>query len=302
MNSLEILEVFNFLPFRRANGIRTKPHLTLRFKDVDFHIDSSKGSGFNLITHAHSDHYGSSNMANPNAVASVETARILKATTSKKFSGITFKIGDTLNLGGIKIRTYPTEHMHGSTAFLIESETRVLVTGDVKDYRKLPKCDVLVTEATYGSPEHVFEDEIHKLVNEAKGSTFGVYPIGKAQRVASILLENGYAVKAEEKIERICRAIGIDVEEDGDVCLVSPRTLWSVRGKKYILTAQKFYRLPRIVISDHVDYEGLIGMIEHCDAEHVIFYHGKPSPDLLRDVKEMGKSVTLLNQLDRLSI
>lgn len=40
-------------------------------------------------------------------------------------------------------------------------------TGDVKDYSQLPQCNVLVTEATYGSPKDNFREELEKLVDEA---------------------------------------------------------------------------------------------------------------------------------------
>jgi putative mRNA 3-end processing factor len=302
MKSLEILENYGFLPYIRRAGRRTKPHISLRFKEIDFHIDSLKGDGYNLITHAHSDHYGQYNMRNKDAVASRETAKILEATTGKEFHGVTFKIGETLDFETLKVETYYTKHIAGSTAFLIKSDSRILITGDVKDHR-VPKCDVLITEATYGKPSDVFSDEEDRIIEEAADSTYGVYPIGKAQRVAKILIQNGFEVSANSKIARICSALGINVNNGGnDVKLVSPKELWSSKGKKFIITAQKFYRLPRIVLSDHLDYIGILRMIERSRAQCVIFYHGKPSTRLIEDVREMGREVITLNELDRFSL
>ncbi len=309
MNSLYFLENFDFLPYRRkGRGRGLKPHLTLRFNYnsvVDFHVDSYKGSiqnddyrFYNLITHAHSDHYGQNNLSNKNALASVETAKILSEIAEKKFSGRTFRIGDKLKLDGLKIKTYSTKHMFGSTAFLIESEYKILITGDVKDFSSLPKCDVLITEATYGSPDFVFEDEIEKLIENAENSTLGVYPVGKAQRTAKILTENGYGVSASQKISRLCELFDIEISEDGEVNLVSPRKLAEGRGRRYILTAQRFYRWPRIVISDHMDFLGVLAMVDHCDPEHVIFYHGKPTESLLN---LLDKNYSLLKDLDVMS-
>jgi putative mRNA 3-end processing factor len=243
-------------------------------------------------------------MRNPNAIASKETASILEATTSREFSGSVFEVGENIEVDGLKMKTYPTEHIYGSSAFFIESESRVLVTGDVKNYSKLPKCDVLVTEATYGNPEDIFEEEIEKVVDEAKHSTYGVYPIGKAQRIAEILNRAGYYVSAEPKIHKICNSLGINVEngDEADVKLVSPRSLQNTWGRRYILTAQRFYWYPRIVVSDHLDYNGIVGMIEHCNPEHVIFYHGKPSNRLCEEIKCMGVGVTLLQQLERIRV
>jgi len=302
MDTLYILENFGFLPFRRIENGKTRVHLSLRF-NVDLHIDSSpSNSGYNLITHAHTDHYGHCNMKNQNAIASEETVTILQASTSRDFLGRYFRLGESLRIDELKIKTYPTEHISGSSAFLIDFNSRVLVTGDVKDYSSLPKCDVLVTEATYGKPDDIFAEEIDRVVREANESVYGVYPIGKAQRVARILNEAGYSVSAEEKIRRICHLLGIDCHPDGDVKLVSPKSLQRTRGRRFILTAQRFYRYPRIVVSDHLDYNGIVGMIEHCNPEHVIFYHGNPSNKLCEEIKNMGIGVTLLRDLERIRI
>ncbi len=317
MNSLYFLENFGFLPFRRKNkGRGAKPHMTLRFSSsyvVDLHVDSYKGLAkndeynkydgyrfYNLITHAHSDHYGQHNISNENALASIETARILSEISEKEFSGMTFRIGDKLNLDGLKIKTYNTKHIFGSTAFLIKTDCKILITGDVKDFSSLPKCDVLITEATYGSPDFVFEDEIEKLIDNAENSTFGVYPVGKAQRAAKILTENGYKISASQKISKLCRLFDIDVSEDADVNLVSPRRLVESKGRRYILTAQRFYRWPRIVISDHLDFLGILDMIDHCNPEHVIFYHGRPTEALL-SLLDGDRDYSLLRDLDIMS-
>jgi putative mRNA 3-end processing factor len=307
MKSLFFLESYGFLPFRRKSKRGSKPHLTLRFNAgniTDIHIDSYRGyeqenyKYFNLITHAHSDHYGQNNMSNPFSLASIETADILSAISGKRFQGDIFSVGETFRLGDFKVKTYSTDHMFGSTAFLIKGECRILVTGDVKDYRKLPECDVLITEATYGNPDFIFEEEIDRLIECARNSTFGVYPVGKAQRTARILLENGFEVAGEERISELCRLFDIDVVEKGDVKLVSPRNLYSYKGNRYVLTAQKFYRFPRIVVSDHLDFNGILSMIEHCNPEHIIFYHGKPSENL---IEQIDRDVSVLNELDVMS-
>ncbi len=289
MNSLEIAEKYGFLIYKKSSY----PHVSLRYKGVDFHIDTKPAEGFNLITHAHSDHYGLRNMQNPNAVASFETAKILETVSGKNFTGRTFKIGETLNLCGLKVKTFPTGHIHGATAFYI-SGADVLVTGDVKDWRRLPKCKVLITEATYGHPSFVFEDEIEKLLIAAKSrATLGAYPIGKAQRVAEILSKEGFDFTAEDKIRKICSALGIEVGNSG-TRIVSPRNL--IDG--YILTAQRYYKVPRIVISDHMDYRGIIAMVEHCEAEHVIFYHGKASEKLKKELNSKGVSCSTIKDVD----
>lgn len=293
VNSSQIALNFGFLPYRRTFKGKKRPHFSIRFDDLDFHIDSSPGSGFNLITHAHSDHYGQKNLQNPNAIASDETAKILETVSEKSFSGIRFKIGETIKVADVKIKTYPTFHIHGSSAFYFP-DFKLLITGDVKSWKMLPKCRVLVTEATYSHPSDVFEDEIELLLEKAEeGHCLGAYPIGKAQRVAKILNDYGIEFFAEEKISKICRALGIETGEKG-AKIVSPSKV--ERG--YVLTAQKYYRLPRIVISDHLDYRGLLKMVEHCKPEHVIFYHGKVSVAMIEKLKEMGITASTLKDID----
>lgn len=273
---------WEFYRMKSARGCR--PHLSISVDGYNFHIDTLPASnGLNLITHAHTDHYGHRNIDNSRAVASCETAAVLEAVTGNKFAGVVFKVGSRMRVGDVRLKTYPTFHMHGSTAFYL-SNLDILITGDVKDYRKLPKCRILVTEATYGHPSNVFEEEIEKLLKVACDANviLGVYPIGKAQRVAEILKKEGIGFSTEEKILKICSALGIEASEGP--FLTSPKNL-DVYGKGYVLTAQKFYRWPRITISDHLDYRGILEMVQHCEPEEVIFYHGNPSRKLLEHLE-----------------
>jgi len=287
---LEILERFEILIYRRRFGKGFRPHFSLRINGVDFHIDSSPGRGFNLITHAHTDHHGLKNMKNRKAVASKETALIVEAVSGERFKGITFDVWETIKVGGLKIKTFETKHMHGSTAFYFNG---VLITGDVKDFSSLPKCDLLITEATYGHPTYVFEDEIERVIKAAKdGWELGAYPIGKAQRVAELLNENDIGFRTTEKIERICRVLDIDFQE-GDARLLPTK---EVRNG-FILSAQRFYR-NRIVLSDHIDYRGIIEMISHCDPDYVLFYHGKADRRLIEEIKKMGVTPLTLDDID----
>lgn len=293
MHLLDIAEIYGFLIFRRKYGNGFRPHLSIRFREnnVDFHVDSTPGKGYNLITHAHTDHFGQRNMKNFKAIASSETAKILSVVSNQKFSGITHEIGEKIRVMDMEIETYPTEHMHGSTAYYFR-DSSLLITGDVKDYSSLPECEVLIAEATYGHPSHVFEDELDRVVEIARrGYELGVYPIGKAQRIAKLLSENSIGFRTNEKIERICRAIGIDFE-DGKAKLLPPKEV----NDGYILSAQRFYR-KRIVVSDHLDYRGILGMVEHCNPEYVIFYHGNPTNKLVEELKKEGKKVLTLSDI-----
>ena len=293
---IDFLDSFGILVFRRKRA-DFLPHLTIRIGEIDFHVDSYPGRGFNLITHAHSDHFGLRNVLNFKAVASEETAKILSIISGKRFRGKTFKIGERIELNGVKIETYGTSHIIGSSAFYFK-DYDVLVTGDVKSYEDLPKCSLLITEATYANTSYVFEDEIDVLLDKAKeGATFGAYPVGKAQRVGKILEEEGIGFKASGIIARIAKAFGLNPE--GEVKIVPAKEVRKYDG--YYLSAQKFYR-KRITISDHLDCRGLFEMIEHCEPEHIIFYHGRPSKNFERELAERGYRFSTLDELEFLHL
>jgi|Deesub1362A_J573_1020465.scaffolds.fasta_scaffold00267_23 putative mRNA 3-end processing factor len=314
MFSVRALNEFNIEMFRIGYDERMSPHFSVAFQNGEkylFHVDSTikreKRNWFGLITHAHSDHYGQRNMKRGNAIASRETSSILEAVTGEEFNGITFEPGSRIDGELEFVATHPTQHMHGASAFSWETDegVKILVTGDVKKFKTLPECNILITEATYGHPKYIFRDEYPRIlaaIEEHGSVSFGAYPIGKAQKVVEYLISNGYEVGAEEKIVNICKRLMGDIRGlnyDGDVMVVSPRTLRSIKGRKYILTAQPFYRMPRIVVSDHLDFLGLLKMIQHCRPDVVVFYHGNPSGHLVNFLKKESIEAITLNQLPK---
>lgn len=275
-----------FVSLKRRTGRGFKPHFAFRVaKDVTLGIDTSRGDECDhfLITHAHSDHAGGSAMLSSRSLASVETARSLEILYDREFEGSTFAVGDVLDLG-LEVRTHDNGHTVGSTAYSwhLEDGRRVLVSGDVKDYSKLPRCDVLVCEATYGDPSdptHVFDDEEERLAEVLEGSDdllLGAYRFGKAQRAAGLLREHGYsgAIGMEEDARRVAEEL-MDVGPlcspgEAPVNIVNPR---SVDGEGYVLTGMERFYESCIGISDHLDIRGLMGMVRHCDPDLVLPYH-----------------------------
>lgn len=104
-------------------------------------------------------------------------------------------VGEEIEVEGVKVKTFPTEHTAGATAFYWENDvgTRILVTGDVKDASKLPSCDVLITEANYGDPADPtchFTDDLEGMkcaLFEHESVAFGAYEFGKAQRAVELI-------------------------------------------------------------------------------------------------------------------
>ena len=267
------------------------PHLSISFDSHIFSIDTSRAPkaalqpDAYLITHAHSDHYGKSAMLSSRAVASVETARALEIRHDRKYQGRTFRVGE-----------------------------RVLVTGDVKDYRHLPKSDFLVMEANYGDPYDpscIFEDDIAAF-SEAldEGASFGAYAFGKAQRAVALMRAMGYKdeIGMDDKSleltrELLGRAAGPLAALNGAaINVVTPWNLNLVRSRaKYFLTGRRDTTYPTIQLSDHLDFRGLMRMIEHVSPERVLVYHpqGARAGLLAHHLQECGLDTTSLDCIDR---
>ena len=298
------------------------PHLALSFDRHLFSIDTSRAPkacvqpDAYLITHAHSDHYGKSAMLSPRAVASVQTARALEIRYDREYQGRTFRVGESIIVDEVRVDTHPTGHTIGSTAFSWQTESgqRVLVTGDVKDYSHLPKSDFLVMEANYGDPYDpscIFEDDLGGFSDALEaGASFGAYAFGKAQRAVALMRAMGYRdeIGMDEKSlvltrELMGEAAGPLTEVNGaDTNVVTPWNLHQVRGwNKYFLTGRRDTSYPTIQLSDHLDFRGLMRMVEHVSPKEVLVYHpeGERASLLAHHLQECGLETTSLDLIER---
>jgi putative mRNA 3-end processing factor len=305
---------------RRFNGRGgCAPHLSIAFDSCLFSIDTSRSLNPRfqpdayLITHAHSDHYGKSAMLSHFAIASVETARALEIRYSRNYIGRTFDVGRSIQINGVKVQTFPTSHTIGSSAFYWETESgvRVLITGDIKDYQALPRCDILVMEANYGDPwdpSCSFEDDLASFFEATEsGSSFGAYAFGKAQRAVALIRAMGY--KSEIGMDPQSLALTRELMRDSgplaeindtSINVVSPWNLRHVQGSnKFILTGRKDLSYPTIRLSDHLDFRGLIRMIEHTSPQEIFIYHpeGKRGNLLACYLRKCGLEAKSLSEL-----
>jgi putative mRNA 3-end processing factor len=297
------------------------PHLCIRFDSHLFSIDTSRAPKASvqpdayLITHAHSDHYGKSAMLSANAVASIETARALEIRYEREYKGRTFAVGESIMVGDVKVDTHPTGHTIGSSAFSWKTETgsRVLVTGDVKDYHHLPHCDYLVTEANYGDPYDpscIFEDDLAGFYEAMEsGASFGAYAFGKAQRAVALMRTMGYKgeIGMDEKSLVLTRELMKDLagpltEVNGNgYNVVTPWNLAQVPGRnKYFLTGRRDTSYPTIQLSDHLDFRGLMKMIEHISPQEILVYHpaGERASLLAHHLQQCGMETTSLDLIE----
>jgi len=193
-----------------------------------FHIDPVRPVARALITHGHADHARPGHQA---VMATRETLRIMAARYGEGFAGseTVARFGEAVRIGDVTVQFHPAGHVLGSAQIAVEAKgMRIVASGDYKRRRdptcapfEPVKCDVFITEATFGLPVFRHPDdrhEIRKLLASLaafpeRAHLVGAYALGKAQRVIKRLREEGYdrTIYIHGALERLCRLY----EEEG---------------------------------------------------------------------------------------
>ncbi len=278
--------------------IRWSNGITLEAGEGVIVLDPRRPVGEAFISHGHSDHHPR-RLSDARVHATPETLRILRAKG----------VGEPqpISLG----KSFPAGHILGSSMLLVELEgRRVLYTGDFRlegSALSPPpprvRADVLIMEATYGHPRHVFppkEEEFRRLaewVEEREAVLLNCYSVGKAQEVVVELVRRfGRSVMEEMQVSgsvgRINEAVSESVYAHTGIDLgaltVSNEP---VKGKRIFiaptgsaLSRSLIGRIPRaflsgwsvggFVISDHSDYPSLLRFVEEVDPEVVVVAYG----------------------------
>jgi len=271
-----------------------------------------------VITHAHSDHMEglekSLSFSKHLIMTQItkELVQVLKKRElpSEKVKVLDYEVPFETKEG--KIVLYKAGHIPGSCEVLLEKRNglRILYTGDFKPPEaKIVKCDILITEATYGNPKNVrwFKDRIDEILLELIESKLRDGPVhlyayhGKMQEVLSILskLKTKAPVILEKKafkMANILRKYGYDfphyVEESSEESFRILREganyialfhMMSKRKKKekatkIILSGWMFDRPVKesnereytVALSDHADFEDLLLFVQNVSPRLVI--------------------------------
>lgn len=173
----------------------------------DFFIDPVRPVDRALITHGHSDHARS---GHAHVLATDQTLQIMALRYGENFAGATqvAKLGEVIEVNGVKVSFHPAGHVLGSAQILVEhKDCRIVASGDYKrradptclSFTPIP-CDVFITEATFGLP--VFRhppdtEEVARLIKSTeqfpeRAHLVGAYALGKAQRVIRLVRDAGY--------------------------------------------------------------------------------------------------------------
>ena len=293
----------------------------LHIKPIDAFIDPSRPQARAIVTHGHADHARSGHGA---VLATPDTIAIMKARYGEdcaaSFQALDF--GIPLAIDAVTVTLYPAGHILGSAQVLLEYRgQRIVVTGDYKRGAdrtaqpfELVRCDLLVTEATFGLPVFQHPDPNHEVArllgsvaaNPKRAHVVGCYALGKAQRVISLLRQNGWAapIYLHGAMIRLCalyeeRGIALGelrpsldaskAELAGQIVIAPPSAIkdrWSRRLPDPVLAVasgwmsvkqrakQSGVELP-LVISDHCDWNELRQSIAETGAETIWVTHGR---------------------------
>ena len=312
----------------------------LKVIPIDAFIDPPQPKARAIITHGHADHARAGHGA---VLATPDTIAIMKTRYGEDCAGRfePLEFGVKLMVGEVAVSLHPAGHILGSAQVRLEYRGQVIVvTGD---YKRLPdrtaqpfelvKCDLLVTEATFGLP--VFQhpdpqDEIARLLRSAtvfsdRAHVVGCYSLGKAQRVIALLRDAGYdaPIYLHGAMIRLCelyeeRGIPLGAlthsleaskaELAGKIVIAPPSAIkdrWSRRLPDPVLAVasgwmsvkqrarQSGVELP-LVISDHADWNELRQTIADCGAERVWVTHGREDA-LVYHCRQQGLDAEPLN-------
>lgn len=285
------------------------------------HIDPRHPVERAIITHAHADH---ARAGHRHVLATPETIGLMKvrygSEAAQHWQAV--KYGVPIQIDGVTVTLYPAGHILGSAQILLEGYgQRIVVSGD---YKRVPdktcpafepiKCDIFVTEATFGLP--VFQhpppvQEIDKLIvslNEFPENShlIAAYPLGKSQRVISLARQMGYdaPIYLHGAMVNLCefyqshgirlgdlrKATGLPKDALRGCLVIAPpsalKEVWSRRLIDPILgmasgwmtvkqrARQHGVELP-LVISDHADWNELRETICDTGAGEIWVTHGR---------------------------
>ena len=202
---------------------------------------------------------------------------------------------------------------HGPTRIVASGDYKDTPDPTCAPFEVVP-CDVFITEATFGLPVFRHSDpegEIAKLLSSValfpeRAHLLGAYSLGKAQRVIALIRAAGYRAPiylhgAMEKITRYYESRGIDLGElllakgvkkadlAGTITLAPPSAITDIWTRRFpdpvaafasgwmrvrARARQKGIELP-LVISDHVDWDGLTATIAATGAGEIWVTHGE---------------------------
>ncbi|MHA1960544.1 MAG: hypothetical protein ACW99U_09945 [Candidatus Thorarchaeota archaeon] len=271
--------------------------IVIRYQGAKIALDTGLHGELTLLSHSHMDHVSDLGKA-AKVVTTKGTLDTYVARSGKAgWESILLDFGDSYMSKGVEITPLNAGHVLGSSMFLMKFRNglRVLYTGDynnvdsiVHHAAKPVSADVLITEATYGSPYWIFpkrktiHDDIvsraRKILEEGRIPVFKAYSLGKAQEALALLNREKLAAISGNpttlKVNRVyadhgaeLSLLSIDSEEASDLleagcAIVSSHTGHTVRNLRKVIGDKRasqiemkleFLNLSGWVLGDSID-------------------------------------------------
>ena len=305
----------------------------------EFYIDPHRPVDRAVITHGHSDH---ARAGHGHVLATPQTLAIMAVRLGREHAGgiQALAYGEMIRIGDVALTLAPAGHVLGSAQVVMEHDgCRVVVSGDYKrtadptcEPFEVQRCDVFVTEATFGLPVFRHEPpdrEVARLLASLdrwsnRAHLVGVYGLGKCQRLLSLVRSQGYDRPiylhgAMQSVTELYKTFGFDFGElrsatdmpaahlAGALVFCPPSTVadrWSRRfGDPVRAVASGWMRIRArarqrgadlpLIISDHADWPELLQTIEETGAEEIWVTHGREDA-LIHQVTAMGRRARAL--------
>jgi putative mRNA 3-end processing factor len=304
----------------------------------DFYVDPWRRVPRAIITHAHADHARS---GCDRYLCTAAGKTVLRERIGGAAPIDVLRPGESLSINGVGVSLHPAGHVLGSAQVRVEHRGATwVVTGDYKLHAdptcaafEPVRCDVFVTESTFGLPVYRWPDpatvaaEIDAWwrANRDVGRTSVIlaYSLGKAQRIAAMVDPTIGPIVAHGAVMRMVeayRASGVRLPPidrvpprarrvgDGRALVIAPPSVaggsWLKLFGESAVAAASGWMLVRgvrrrrglergFVVSDHADFPGLVAAIEASRARRVLVTHGFTDA-LARLLRERGLDASVL--------
>lgn len=272
-----------------------------------------------IVTHAHADHLGGlrKSLKCCEKVIMTKATRDLAETLDdslKLRSGLveTMEYGKALKFGDEKITLLKADHILGAAQVLVEDAggIRIAYSGDFRiDQTPVVDCDVLVVDATYGSPScrRNFDVDVRELLvsmieKRLRGGTVYVFGYhGKLQEIMKLLRDADVEVpfvmpERVHQVTKVCEQHGMQLgclalstDKDGRELLegnlpcvafyhMNSRMHVGLNNSRICVSGWEFNtpckqignREYLVALSDHSDFDGSIEYVKRSGAKQVI--------------------------------
>ena len=272
-----------------------------------------------IVTHAHADHLGGlrKSLKTCEKVLMTKATRDLAETLNDQLklrggSVETLEYGKTMRYGKEQITLIRADHILGAAQVMLEDAggIRVAYTGDFRiDDTPVVECDVLVVEATYGTPScrRNFGVDVRDLLvsmieKRLRGGTVYVFGYhGKLQEIMQLLRKADVSVpfvmpQRVYEVTKVCEQHGMQLgdlslstDDDGRELLggnlpciafyhMNSRGYVGLQNSRICVSGWEFSAPCRqigdreylVALSDHSDFDGLIEYVKRSRAKQVI--------------------------------